>query len=91
MQTGQEESLRKLSYKLLSGLGGKLVVSDGASGSLLLEGRDTTCYSGWKDSGGIPGMRTVGLSLHLQTPCGWPLGGLGDYIKGWKARGLWEG
>ena len=68
-----------------------MAVRDGASGSLLLEGREGTCYSGWKDSRGIPGMRVVGLSLHLQTPCGWPLGGLGDYIKGWKAHSLCEG
>ena len=68
-------------YKLLSGRGGELAVSGGALGSLLLEGREVTCYSGWKDSGGIPGMRIVRLSLHLQTPCGWPLGGLGDYVK----------
>lgn len=26
-------------------------------------------------------MRLVGLSGHLQTPCGWPLGGLGDDRK----------
>lgn len=36
-------------------------------------------------------MRTLGLSPHLQTPCGWPLGGLGHYIKSWKARRLCEG
>lgn len=29
-------------------------------------------------------MRFVGLSVHLQTPCGWLLGGLGDDIKGGK-------
>lgn len=29
-------------------------------------------------------MRIAGLSPHLQTPCGWPLGGLGDYIKAGK-------
>lgn len=60
---------------------------------LPLEGREATGRKGlgWKDSGGIPGMRIVGLSLHLQTPRGWPLGGPGDYIKGWKAHSLCEG
>ena len=74
---------------MLSDLTGELAVSGGASGSL--EGRGATCYAGWKDSGGMPGMRIVGLSPHLQTPRGWPLGGPGDYIKGWKARRLCEG
>lgn len=29
-------------------------------------------------------MRFVGLSVHLQTSCGWPLSGLGDDIKDGK-------